>query len=372
MMGALFLSMSWSVSSLWLLVTMGFLLVVWCSLICRERQEQERYVAHMVNLRLHLKCVLWWMKVGRLPAQAQIRLLGRIAQSLLQQDWREYKGDHAVWMFQLAELLWIINAHATGPPRGRSARWAATRENIFCLLILLRTDVWDSTKGFPGEGHDWYPDEEFEFDKAQGYSEDAQWSNKDEYPEAPWGSFVMAAGGMVVSAEGFDKAEVKEVERMLREGSPEILELQPWVLELKKVTPLVAEDRKAQGSYLKAIRRLTEECFKRCPNRWWPQLFLTAYRADHAGRAAPDVYPEEVRVTFQKYLPPDLFEKLMEHAVEGQHAYTYAPRWRQRAKTAPSAMQHINEVWRTAWLDTSLARTFTWPPDCMKYMMWLK
>ena len=130
----------------------------------------------------------------------------------------------------------------------------------------------------------------------------------------------------------------------------------------------MAEGRVAQGHYLKAIRRLTEESVKLCPNRWWPQLFLCGYRANHVGRVAPDVDPGEVRDLFEKYLPDQLFEKLLQHAEEGQHAYTYAPRWRQRAKTAPSALQHINEVWRTAWVDTSLARTFTWPPDCMTYM----
>ena len=347
------------------LITATLWLKFLCTSICREKLETDR---KRVQLRSLLRATIWWMRVGRLPLRAQLQLVGDIGVKYFEHHGKGYCGDVAVWMFCLAELLWLVRVHATGPPRGRHANWVKSKPVIFSTLLFLRSYVWDSTLGFEGEGPSEYSEEAFEFDKAQAYSLEEEWVNSEDYPEAPWGSFVMAAGGMVTSAEGFDKDVVKSVERMIRAGSPEIMQLQPLVEKLKMVTPLVAEDRAAQGQYLKHIRNLTEACYKLCPNRWWPQLFLSAYRADHVGRSAPDVYPEEVRDLFEEYLPPVLFEKLLQHATEGQHAYTYAPRWRQRSKTAPSAMQHINEVWRTAWSDTSLARTFTFPPDCMKYM----
>ena len=93
-----------------------------------------------------------------------------------------------------------------------------------------------------------------------------------------------------------ETALAESVAAMLRDDSPEIWALQPFVLRLQQATaelkaaivsPEPAGELKhksLQDAYLTASNKLCHAAERACNNRWWPQLFLAAYRATYTPR----------------------------------------------------------------------------------------
>ena len=120
--------------------------------------------------------------------------------------------------------------------------------------------------------------------------------------------------------------DVEETEAILRVDSLEVQQLQPWVRDLHAATAalkaafesseVAGEARRAQlqNAYIKAAGRLCEETVARCPNLWWPQLFIVAYRAPHPGRVNPLVDPRAVRMAFEGKIDPEVLRTIVDQA----------------------------------------------------------
>ena len=145
-------------------------------------------------------------------------------------------------------------------------------------------------------------------------------------------------------------------------------ELQQWVKQLKDILPGASEDRNVQKQYLKLTHKLATKCAQLTRTRWWPRVFMAAWRGEHQGRVVGDVDPEEVHATFKDACPSDLSNKLVSQARHGQEIYLTEPVKRDRSKLAPSAAQYVREVWATLWKDAALGRTFIFSPDSLKLM----
>ena len=74
---------------------------------------------------------------------------------------------------------------------------------------------------------------------------------------------------------------------------------------------------KLQAAYLKASTGLCFGSVAKCHNRWWPQLFIAAYRAPHPGRVHPHVDPQQVRQAFEGLINPEVLRVIVAQAREG-------------------------------------------------------
>ena len=167
---------------------------------------------------------------------------------------------------------------------------------------------------------------------------------------------------------------------MLRDDSPEVQMLQPLVSQLRQATaelkaaivstePAGEVKRNVlQDAYLKASNASCHASERACDNRWWPQLFVAAYRASHPGRVNPNVDPEQVRQAFEGLVNPEVLRVIVAQAREGQEIYLNRPPESDWPRETPTAKLYAAEIWRTIWVDAAHESTFVFDPECIQAM----
>ena len=172
----------------------------------------------------------------------------------------------------------------------------------------------------------------------------------------------------------------ESVADMLRDDSPEIWALRPFVLRLQQATaelkaaivspePAGELKRKSlQDAYLKASNKLCHAAERACNNRWWPQLFLAAYRSTHPGRVNPNVDPEYLRQAFEGLISPEVLRVIVAQAKEGQEIYLSRAPEASWPRETPTAKMYADEIWRTIWIDAAHESTFVFGPECIPAM----
>ena len=174
--------------------------------------------------------------------------------------------------------------------------------------------------------------------------------------------------------------EIAEVEVMLRTDSPQIKELQPLVSNLKVA---IAELKSAflsgevvgeltkmslQKTYLKASNKLCQASVKLCNNKWWPQLFIAAFRASHPGRVDPDVDPVAMEKAFKGLISEAVLEHIVHQATTGEEIYLTGQPESSWAPESATAKEFAREIWSSIWKDASFASSFVFGPDCLPHM----
>jgi ribosomal protein L37AE/L43A len=194
-------------------------------------------------------------------------------------------------------------------------------------IILVSPDTHGQQPGSQPTPPDQHPESDF----LRGLGVTVQ-SNKNSASQIPALKVMDSAYFEPIIAGGATK-DVEETEAILRVDSLEVQQLQPWVRDLHAATAalkaafesseVTGEARRAQlqNAYIKAADRLCEETVVRCPNRWWPQLFIVAYRAPHPGRVNPLVDPRAVKMAFEGKIDPEVLRTIVEQATYGQEIY---------------------------------------------------
>jgi hypothetical protein len=141
---------------------------------------------------------------------------------------------------------------------------------------------------------------------------------------------------------------IAEVEVMLQIDSSQINELQPLVSNLKVAIAdlksafmsgeVVGEIKKMslQKTYLKASNKLCQASVKLCNNKWWPQLFIAAFRASHPGRVDPDVDPIAMKAAFEGLISEEVLKTIVQQATTGEEIYLTG--WPESSWAPESAM----------------------------------
>ena len=246
--------------------------------------------------------------------------------------------------------------------RGATEKARVSEGNEGRRTLTLVEQALDSSQSCAGEADDAL--EGVEADKHAPLSAEAAYRSnlaaKEETERAAWEE--------TQRQKQLRKAETmvaESVAAMLRDDSPEILALQPLVLRLQQATaelknaivspePAGELKRKSlQDAYLKASNKLCHAAERACNNRWWPQLFLAAYRATHPGRVNPNVDPEYVRQAFGGLISPEVLRVIVAQAREGQEIYLSRAPESSWPRETPTAKMYADEIWRTIWIDAA-------------------
>ena len=177
-----------------------------------------------------------------------------------------------------------------------------------------------------------------------------------------------------------DRQLVLEVEYMLRNGSPQVQALQPLVTMLKfamaelksaflSTEPVgEAEKERLQKSYLWAANRLCHASVKLCNNRWWPQLFITAFRASHPGRVDSDVDPVAMEAVFKGLVSTEVLRTIVYQATTGEEIYLNKWPTGSWARESATAKEFKREIWSSIWKDAAFGSTFVFGSECLRHM----
>ena len=173
---------------------------------------------------------------------------------------------------------------------------------------------------------------------------------------------------------------IAEVEVMLRTDSSQINELQPLVSNLKVAIAdlksafmggeVVGEIKKMslQKTYLKASNKLCQASVKLCNNKWWPQLFIAAFRASHPGRVDPDVDPIAMKAAFEGLISEEVLKTIVQQATTGEEIYLTGWPESSWAPESATAKEFAREIWSSIWKDASFASSFVFGPECLPHM----
>jgi hypothetical protein len=138
-----------------------------------------------------------------------------------------------------------------------------------------------------------------------------RWRSAEDDPDDDTWAHIELAGAEEEQSDARQKEALAAAQDMLKHDSPEVLELQPLVNQLKEAaaalkSTLVSKEpageerrQQLQGAYLAASNSLCHAAVALCNNNRWPQLFLAAYRASHPGRVNPLVDPMALRQAFE-------------------------------------------------------------------------
>ena len=234
------------------------------------------------------------------------------------------------------------------------------------------------------------------FELEENYSEEEVELEEDaEEDELVWGSIVVGdseevrvlsdeekelASSQAGNKRKRDLHEANEVTFMLRAGSPQVQELQPLVSQLKteianlksafldEATTGEMQKEVLQKAYLKASNALCHASVRLCKNRWWPQLFLTAFRASHQGRVDPEVDPEAMKAVFEGLIPSEVLRTIVNQATRGEEVYLLRRPAHSWAQESPSVKEFRREIWASIWKDTAYGSTFVFGPECLVHM----
>ena len=173
---------------------------------------------------------------------------------------------------------------------------------------------------------------------------------------------------------------IAEVEVMLRTDSSQINELQPLVSDLKVAIAdlksafmggeVVGEIKKMslQKTYLKASNSLCQASVRLCNNKWWPQLFIAAFRASHPGRVDPDVDPIAMKAAFKGLINEEVLKTIVHQATTGEEIYLTGWPESSWAPESATAKEFAREIWSSIWKDASFASSFVFGPECLPHM----
>ena len=234
------------------------------------------------------------------------------------------------------------------------------------------------------------------FELRENYSEEEVELEEDaEEDELVWGSIVVGdseevrvlsdeekelASSQAGNKRKRDLHEANEVAFMLRAGSPQVQELQPLVSQLKteianlksaildEATTGEIQKGVLQKAYLKASNALCHASVRLCKNRWWPQLFLTAFRSSHQGRVDPEVDPEAMKAVFEGLIPSEVLRTIVNQATRGEEVYLLRRPVHSWAQESPSVKEFKREIWASIWKDTAYGSTFVFGPECLVHM----
>ena len=125
---------------------------------------------------------------------------------------------------------------------------------------------------------------------------------------------------------------------------------------------------KLQAAYLKASTGLWHASVATSNNRWWPQLFIAAYRAPHPGHVHPHVDPQQVQQAFEGLIDPEVLRVIVAQASEGQEIYLNRLPEAGWPEVTPTARMFGDEIERTIWVEAAHGSTFVFSSKCLAAM----
>ena len=205
-------------------------------------------------------------------------------------------------------------------------------------------------------------------------------SDEDDPDDDTWAHIELSRAEEDEQSDARQKEALAAAQDMLKHNSPEVLELQPLVNQLKEAaaalkSALVSKEpareerrNQLQGAYLVASNSLCHAAVALCNNNRWPQLFLAAYRASHPGRVNPLVDPTALRQAFEGLIDDTVLRTIVAQATEGQEVYLSRPKQSGWPRETPTAKMYKDEIWRTVWTDAAYESTFVFGPECKQAM----